>query len=225
MSLTDGDATIGAQDTIEIDQSERLPLMEFSLEDLTTDREIRAVTLELNVRGFQFDSEYEVFGYAGDGTPTLSDAYASRDLLGRFEPTDFGLAEIPLDAGFVSDLVAAGETHLGLLVAPTGGGGSLSFSTREGGQFSEPPLLTINLGPESLPGDFNGDGRVDAADYTVWRDGLGAGFTQGDYDAWVGGYGAISQASTNAVPEPMTGLLSVIAIGAARLSRRRGPMI
>src|ERR1700742_3841341 len=33
-----------------------------------------------------------------------------------------------------------------------------------------------------LPGDFNDDGHVDAADYLVWRGGLGTTFTQSDYD-------------------------------------------
>ena len=34
--------------------------------------------------------------------------------------------------------------------------------------------LAINAAAsDSLAGDFNGDGTVDAADYTVWRDGLG----------------------------------------------------
>ena len=28
--------------------------------------------------------------------------------------------------------------------------------------------------PTSTPGDFNGDGRVDAADYVIWRNNLGA---------------------------------------------------
>ncbi len=32
---------------------------------------------------------------------------------------------------------------------------------------------TISLDASTQPGDYNGDGRVDAADYTVWRDSLG----------------------------------------------------
>jgi hypothetical protein len=53
------------------------------------------------------------------------------------------------------------------------------------------------------PMDYNGNGTVDAADYTVWRDNLGAtgiappgdgngkdGVTQLDYDNWAANYGA-----------------------------------
>jgi hypothetical protein len=35
-----------------------------------------------------------------------------------------------------------------------------------------------------VPGDFNNSGTVDAADYVVWRKGLGATYTQTDYDVW-----------------------------------------
>ncbi len=40
------------------------------------------------------------------------------------------------------------------------------------------------------PGDYSGNGVVDAADYTVWRDGLGTTYGQADYDVWVDNYGA-----------------------------------
>ena len=35
------------------------------------------------------------------------------------------------------------------------------------------PIKTGDMGPA---GDFNNDGKVDAADYTVWRDNLGSDF-------------------------------------------------
>lgn len=69
------------------------------------------------------------------------------------------------------------------------------------------------------PGDYSGDGIVDAADYTVWRD------TQGDpagYDTWTNNYGNTAptnagtvQAAHNLVPEPTTlplGLTTLAAI-------------
>ncbi|CAN0351322.1 unnamed protein product, partial [Ectocarpus sp. 4 AP-2014] len=48
-----------------------------------------------------------------------------------------------------------------------------------------------SLVAEPLPGDFNLDGVVDAADYTVWRDGLGATYEPADYDIWSDNYGAV----------------------------------
>jgi hypothetical protein len=63
-----------------------------------------------------------------------------------------------------------------------------------------------------LPGDFNYDGVVDAADYVVWRKGLASTFTASDYDVWrthfgeTGGAGGASL-SRAAVPEPLSAAL------------------
>lgn len=68
-------------------------------------------------------------------------------------------------------------------------------------------------------GDFNGDGFVDAADYTIWRDELGQSgsnlsadanrdqtITAADYQIWVDNYGSSNPSSSlaTAVPEPST---------------------
>lgn len=72
-----------------------------------------------------------------------------------------------------------------------------------------------------LPGDFNQDGVVDAADYTLWRDSKSSSVTPGsgadadysgvvdnlDYDLWRDAYGLSVSSATNAVPEPC-GILS-----------------
>ena len=68
----------------------------------------------------------------------------------------------------------------------------------------------------ALDGDFNGDGKVDAADYVVWRktDGSAAGYSE-----WRANFGAPfgagavvpSDAAVRAVPEPHSLLLSLIA--------------
>jgi hypothetical protein len=86
-----------------------------------------------------------------------------------------------------------------------------------------------------LPGDYNQNGTVDAADYTVWRDHLGSGTTlanddtpgvdQDDYTRWKDNFGQTSgsgsAAKTNAaVPEPTTALLMALAV-AGVLNRRR----
>lgn len=85
-------------------------------------------------------------------------------------------------------------------------------------------LVTDNL----LTGDYNGDGSVDAADYTVWRDsfnsttelaadGSGNGLIDdADYDVWVANYGnALSNAnsSTTSVPEPSALILLLSTVG------------
>lgn len=44
----------------------------------------------------------------------------------------------------------------------------------------------------AVPGDFNVDGIVDAADYSFWRDQLGSVYTADDYGAWRTNFGTAS---------------------------------
>ncbi len=74
--------------------------------------------------------------------------------------------------------------------------------------------LPTNLLPPSEfnPADFNQDGTVDAADYTVWRDGNSPDSTQAGYLLWRANYGAVqggatAQAASVAAPEPGAMLL------------------
>lgn len=82
----------------------------------------------------------------------------------------------------------------------------------------------VGIAPD-LPGDFNSDGVVDAADYTVWRDGLGVDFVAADYDTWVGNFGASaagqSQSQGASIPEPAAGVLLLCSTGFAILRRKR----
>ncbi len=78
-----------------------------------------------------------------------------------------------------------------------------------------------------LPGDYNFDGSVDAADYTVWRDGNSPDSGQAGYDLWVSSYGANAaalhaSAATDSVPEPASVALILLATLAATLRRRVG---
>ncbi|CAE7343166.1 bsn [Symbiodinium sp. CCMP2456] len=71
-------------------------------------------------------------------------------------------------------------------------------------------LLGEVIAAPGLAGDYNGDGRVDAADYTVWRDGNSPDNSPAGYDVWAANYGESIPQSTS-VPEP-TGVLMVLAL-------------
>jgi len=65
-----------------------------------------------------------------------------------------------------------------------------------------------------LNGDFNGNGVVDAADYVIWRKGLGSIYSQADYQLWRKSFGAGSGGSAgvqSAIPEP-TAIVLVAAL-------------
>jgi hypothetical protein len=98
----------------------------------------------------------------------------------------------------------------------------------------------ILTGDKGDAGDFNDDGTVDAADYTVWRDNLGSDHILGghgdenfvsfgvvdanDYTIWKANFGHVSAgsgAAANAVPEPTAlGLLAAGSLGVLALRRR-----
>ncbi len=97
------------------------------------------------------------------------------------------------------------------------------YSSVLGGPFSATYNIRVRL-----PGDFNDDVSVDAADYVVWCKGLGTIYTQDDYDDWIANFGATVGGGSaalplsSAVPEPANAplFLSLAAIRVAR-SRRR----
>jgi len=86
-----------------------------------------------------------------------------------------------------------------------------------------------HITPGPLPGDFNGDFLVDAADYVVWRNGLGTAYTQIDYETWRAHFGQTSasssgptnaMASPSAVAEPSSLFIFLIAAAICRPKRR-----
>ena len=106
--------------------------------------------------------------------------------------------------------------------------------------------------PVSIPGDYNGDGIVDAADYTVWRDTLGQAdvglaadgdgsgvIDDGDYTVWQTNFGAVSFGSgagsgaalpsasplSAAVPEPTSLTLAVLGFVVAGGFTRRNRLL
>lgn len=90
-------------------------------------------------------------------------------------------------------------------------------------------MMQVPVSPADLPGDYNDDGTVNAADYTVWRDNLGASVTLPndttpgsviafDYEVWKANFGAtVGEGSGANVPEPAGLMLATIILAAALL--------
>jgi hypothetical protein len=74
---------------------------------------------------------------------------------------------------------------------------------------------------DDLEGDYNGDGTVNAADYTVWRDGGSPDDTIAGYNLWRANFGnSAPGAGSAAVPEPTCSIL-IAALAAAALLKRQ----
>jgi len=110
-----------------------------------------------------------------------------------------------------SGVSIAGAFVVGTDLAPIGSGNGVQLTL--GGQLN-------SIG--SVPGDYNANGVVDAADYVLWRNGgplqndPTAGVQVADYDFWRSQFGATTSAGATvgtvpgAIPEPSSiGLLTI----------------
>jgi T5SS/PEP-CTERM-associated repeat protein len=143
---------------------------------------------------------------------------------------------VSLAAGFTPTL---GDTFE---VLTASGGRSGTFATESlptlGGGLALDVQYTANsvvlaVVSTAIPGDYNGNGVVDAADYTRWRDTLGTSttlpgdttpgtVTAADYTVWKNNFGATaSAASAAAVPEPSTICLAALLLASASVANRR----
>jgi autotransporter-associated beta strand protein len=162
--------------------------------------------------------------YTGDtkvlgGTLSINNAYLA------------DAADVYLSTGSLFNLAFSGSDTirslfidgLGQAIGTWGGTGSSAAHIT--------PLITgtglLNVTTlASLPGDYNNNGKVDAADYVLWRKNPGAfGGDPAGYNTWranfgAGGPGAGSSLGGATVPEPATLLLSLLMIGSTLIIRR-----
>jgi hypothetical protein len=149
-----------------------------------------------------------------------------------------GWAKTPASTSSLTESNLLGETVLApgaeLSIGDISASAFGSQAAKDGLSFQ----FILSAGVGALDGDFNTDGVVDAADYTVWRDGLGSTYVQSDYDVWTANYGASNGPETTfrtgsvvfdsalaggaslAIPEPATAMLAGLAVVSLGLVRR-----
>ena len=150
------------------------------------------------------------------------------------------LSGIFLPGSSPSFFASGGPTNNGTVFLTTG-------TLTTAGSNSNPASTTVttivrsNLAEVDFQGDYNGDGIVDAADYTIWRntfgatvepysgaDGSGNGVIDSDdYLVWKNFFGQSAPAAgglespISAVPEPSTAIFALFCAGFATTALRR----
>jgi xylan 1,4-beta-xylosidase len=176
---------------------------------------------------------------AGFPRPGNFSQYDMKPLVGLTDPDAFAL----WNANYATYQAMANDMDMGTATYAVDSSGILDIVV----QLPAHAVSFFDIA-SALLGDFNGNGVVDAADYTLWRDNLGgdssvlsgngsgsATVVQADYDLWKQNFGSYRTVSGTAIPEPssllMMGLVLAIASGLRRsdthigLPVRRGALL
>lgn len=151
------------------------------------------------------------------GTTTFTITKASSGVSFFLGTIDNSIADDPTDGIVTNEGPVDMEGQVSLVI--------IDFFTSVARDINEATVVFDNLVvtqlPAGLDGDYNGDGSVNAADYTVWRDGNSPDETQAGYDLWAGNYGATASSRAQSIPEPSSIVTLAFAIWNGVLTRRR----
>ena len=147
-------------------------------------------TLAIEIGGSAAGDDYDVLDVGGmanlNGTLAVT-------LIDQFTPTESEQFTVLTSGGITGSL-------------SLGGPNMADFSLSQVGN-----NLLLTFGGGDLAGDYNNDGTVNAADYTVWRDGDSPDSTINGYNLWKANYGNTGSGSSAAVPEPSSVALVLLA--------------
>jgi T5SS/PEP-CTERM-associated repeat protein len=180
-----------------------------------------AGTMELEIGGTASGTQFDNVGL--EGTANL-DGLLRLTLINGFVPTAVQTFDVLDSFGITGAFSNAAN---GQRLTTADGLGSFVVNYLPADAESRNHIVLTNFVSVPLPGDYNHNGIVDAADYTVWRDTLGqtgAGLAAdgngnnqidaGDYNIWkvhFGSHAGSGSGGTAAVPEPSAIALAMMA--------------
>lgn len=169
----------------------------------------------------EFEDSFGTMRISGTGVATFGDLYFGTDETDFIEIVGNGVLNVRDD--LYTEQYALEDIANGKIVGQ-------DLEIRSVLINSLPYIQIVSTATIAAPGDFNGDGSVDAADYTVWRDNLGAadeaaignngdganGVDAEDYNLWKSNFGQSYSGSAglsqSPVPEPGSVALLVVGI-------------
>jgi hypothetical protein len=230
--------------------AEKRAVLEFSLAGLPAGATLESVNLQFNVAAFDSNTFttpplypfVQFYGYAGDNATDNSDA--TRDAgglpLAQVHINDAGAWDVPLDVDNIQSLFDGHAAAIGVLTYAQSVDLNVDmWSAAQGTSAAAPTIvLTYSGGTATLAGDFNGDGRIDAADLAVLDNGFGhhlTGYANGDFngdgvidfddfalfDRALAQYVPTGSPAAVGVPEPGTVVAGAGMLLAGLLPRRR----
>jgi hypothetical protein len=202
-----------------------------------------AVELNVGVTGGGSINNSGILGTAGT-TPIAANLSSTGTLAVDLGPTNTDFFNVTGDAtlsGLLDIVLEPSYTPSGSYTVLTASGtlntAGLALHASDTGMFTLATVgksLVLTVGAGEVPGDYNGNGVVDAADYVVWRNGgpllnevdMPGVINDADFTAWrarfgnTGGAGAVSTAVPEATTLALAGL-AVCFIANKGSSRRR----
>jgi hypothetical protein len=174
--------------------------------------------LDIEIAGTTPGTEYSVFAVTGAASLAGKLIVDGASVGGvSYTPTIGQMYDVLTATGGVSGTFSSTISHWVI------SGSLVHYSTTYG---ANKVTLQVTSLSALTPGDYNGDGFVDAADYSIWRDTLGSHnpaadgnvngmIDPGDFDIWKLHFGAHPGSGANsnsAVPEPSSMLLLVVGL-------------
>jgi hypothetical protein len=175
---------------------ERRGVFEFSLAALPAGVTIESAELTFDVAvvnstsngSTTFYPSIRFYGYAGNNAIDPADATTlTTSLVTALSIDDLGPWSVPLDVPRLQSILDTAPAALGILAYANSQDMPIALWTAASGSSVAAPRITLTYsgGPPAVPGDFNADGSVDAADLAALHNGFAqqlTGYANGDFN-------------------------------------------
>ena len=172
--LSISDTSIFTQSVPSIDYDRR-GVLEYNIGDIPAGADVTDAKLVIEVGGMTSSTGSfpmpPLYGYAGNGTPEMDDAFHAAQQIGVLGPVlELGSFTAEIDHDYIESLLGTSD-FLGIAIHGSPNNKQLSFRALESSGppfFDVPATLLLQYTLPNSPADFDGDGAVDGEDLAEW---------------------------------------------------------